>query len=140
MEKEWRRSLRTQEYISVFFIDIDSFKQYNDQFGHAAGDDCLKLVAAAINRKARRTGDFVARIGGEEFALIAPASGYQGAGVLGDIICKTVRENSPVTVSIGIATASVTQESSPQGLMRQADEALYQAKALGKNRIVQVGP
>ena len=140
LEKEWRRSLRTQDYISVFFIDIDSFKQYNDQFGHAAGDDCLKLVAAAINRKARRTGDFVARIGGEEFALIAPASGYQGAGVLGDIICKTVRENSPVTVSIGIATASVTQESSPQGLMRQADEALYQAKALGKNRIVQVGP
>ena len=140
LEKEWRRALRTNDFISVFFIDIDSFKQYNDQFGHATGDDCLKTVATALNRKARRAGDFVARIGGEEFALIAPSLGFQGAGVLGEIICNAIRENSPVTVSIGIATAAVSQEGSSQGILHQADEALYRAKSQGKNRIVQVGP
>ena len=138
LEKEWRRALRTCEVFSVFFIDIDSFKQYNDHFGHASGDECLKTVASVLNQKARRSGDFVARIGGEEFALIAPSLGFQGAGVLGEIICKAIRENSPVTVSIGIATKVVSQENSPQEILRQADEALYQAKNQGKDRFVQV--
>ena len=136
LEKEWRRALRSREPIALFYIDIDAFKQYNDQFGHACGDECLRRVAQVLQQNARRAGDFVARIGGEEFVLVAPTLGLPDALLLGEILCKAVRENTPVTVSIGIATSFASQEESTQALLQQADEALYQAKTQGRNQMV----
>lgn len=127
--------------LSLVILDIDHFKQYNDSLGHPEGDLCLKKVAEVLTSQSQRAVDTVARIGGEEFALILPGSNSKQASQLADMIREALSEaaithpDSPVsehvTVSMGIANYSEDDESS---LYRKADSALYKAKNHGRDR------
>jgi diguanylate cyclase (GGDEF)-like protein len=135
---------RAGSSLSVLMIDIDYFKKYNDTYGHDAGDDCLKAVAAAISQCVIRDGDFVARYGGEEFAVILSNTDKAGAQVVGRKMLEKVRElNIPhktsdiagyVTISIGGTTGAVNYSQNPQDYIKVADKALYESKKNGRNR------
>jgi diguanylate cyclase (GGDEF)-like protein/PAS domain S-box-containing protein len=144
LDFEWRRCMRDSLPISVCMIDIDYFKQYNDRYGHQAGDLCLQKVAHSINNLLQRAGDVVARYGGEEFALILPNIDIEGAVIISEHIRARVEEldiqheasktSGSVTISIGVANVIPSQNSSPLELVRLADKALYDAKKEGRNR------
>lgn len=144
LEREYRRARRDNAIeISLLMIDVDYFKQYNDVHGHQAGDECLKIVAAAIGRACKRPPDTPARYGGEEFAVILPNTSFDGAAVLAErmrVQISALRLNAPdeaerrVTVSIGVASISPYYDTKDM-LVRKADEALYRAKAFGRNRV-----
>jgi diguanylate cyclase (GGDEF)-like protein len=126
----------------VIVLDIDNFKMINDRFGHATGDLTLQTIAA-VCRIAKRDSDVVARIGGEEFAVMLPETDEEGARLFAERLCERVRASSSVidgervtvTVSIGIATndADTTEL---LHLLGRADEALYEAKRAGRDRVV----
>jgi diguanylate cyclase (GGDEF)-like protein len=142
---EWRRASRSGESISLAMIDIDTFKAFNDTYGHQAGDDCLKEVAYTLDDSIQRAGDLLARYGGEEFAVILPGSDIQQAAAFAEILKKRVEERrirherstvSPfLTISIGVASTSFASEGRAVDLVAAADRALYKAKANGKNRV-----
>ncbi|MEG3839279.1 diguanylate cyclase [Microcoleus sp. herbarium14] len=142
---EWRRLAREELPLSLIMFDIDFFKLYNEFYGHLGGDDCLRQVAGAIARSAKRAGDLAARYGGEEFAVVLPNTSAEGASVVARKICDGIASlklpharssiGPYVTLSCGIATAVPSGEESPDTLIRSADSALYQAKTEGKNRI-----
>ncbi len=146
IERIWRQSRREQTQLTIMMIDIDHFKAYNDFYGHQAGDDALKKVADVISMGAQRPLDFSARYGGEEFSLVlfGPVGGY--GYDLPDQIRKAVEslkiphEASSVgkymTISIGVALVMPGDERSQAGAIQMADEALYQAKEDGRNRVV----
>ena len=131
---------------TLFMIDIDHFKSFNDHYGHQAGDDALKAVANVIQMSAQRPLDFAARFGGDEFALILYGPEDEYGRELPEQIRKAVRkreihhEASPtdeyLTVSIGVAMVMPDAERSMAGAIQMADEALYQAKEEGRNRVV----
>lgn len=142
MMKEWKRGQREKTPLTMLIIDIDYFKQFNDVYGHLAGDKCLQRVAKGIDSTIHRAGDLLARYGGEEFVIIAPntADGY----ILSEL-CRlkieamTIPHNDSkisdnVTVSIGFATVIPSKECKPEDLFKKADEALYKAKASGRNQ------
>ncbi|CDF96997.1 MULTISPECIES: diguanylate cyclase [unclassified Pseudomonas] len=140
---EWRRSVRAGTLLSLMLIDVDLFKSYNDHYGHQAGDDCLRSVANALKVHAQRAGDLVARYGGEEFVLITTTpnadSALQHAQALGEAVeaLALPHARSPfgfVTVSIGLAVMVLMEEVTAQDLLKQADQALYMAKARGRNQ------
>ena len=143
-EREWARCLRSGLPISFVMIDIDLFKQYNDHYGHGAGDECLARVAKALWSCAQRPGDFVGRYGGEEFAAILPETDREGAMQMGENFRASIAAlNIPhafsmaaphVTVSIGVAAANAAATSVDQ-LLAGADKMLYQAKAGGRNQV-----
>ncbi|MFE1748489.1 diguanylate cyclase domain-containing protein [Coleofasciculus sp. H7-2] len=145
-DKEWRRMAREEIPLSLIMSDIDFFKNYNDTYGHQAGDECLRQVASAINRVLKRPADLVARYGGEEFAIILPNTTAEGAFQVAETIRLEVKAlkirhiNSPiseyVTLSLGIATAQPWQDGSSETLIAAADQALYQAKAEGRDRVL----
>ncbi|BAZ10035.1 diguanylate cyclase with PAS/PAC and GAF sensors [Calothrix sp. NIES-4071] len=140
----WRHFLREQGCVSLILCDIDYFKRYNDTYGHAAGDDCLRLVAKAFQQTVKRSTDLVARYGGEEFAIILPNTDCEGATQVAQEIHQAIQKLSIphhasdvkpyVTFSIGIATLIPTSNMVPLDLIEAADQALYQAKAQGRNR------
>jgi diguanylate cyclase (GGDEF)-like protein len=140
---EWKRGRRFSNPMSMIMIDIDFFKEYNDTYGHIEGDQCLKKVAAAL-QIANRAGDLVARIGGDEFAVILFDTGSDGAVHLARLLQDRVLErriahrNSKVsdfvTMSMGISSMVPEPENDFSMLMKSADEALYQAKKKGRNR------
>lgn len=149
LSMEWRRAMRENgAWLSLFLIDIDHFKKFNDEYGHPAGDECLRLVAGAIAASVQRPGDFVARFGGEEFALLLPNTDANGAKRIAERARAAVMElaiphigNPPldiVTISLGIATvrSSGTGKEKPDAaiLVMAADGALYEAKRGGRNR------
>ncbi|MDD3354421.1 diguanylate cyclase, partial [Zoogloea sp.] len=143
---EWRRAGRQGKPLAVLFCDVDYFKQFNDGYGHQVGDECLKAVARVLSGVLRRPADVVARYGGEEFAVILPDTDITGAlqvaeGMRAEVEgLRITHRFSPaapvVTISIGVATV-VPERGSPlsPNLLRSADEALYQAKQSGRNRI-----
>jgi len=143
IEREWRRTQRIPGPISVIIFDIDHFKDYNDRFGHPAGDRRLVLVARTIADAARRTGDLAARYGGEEFAMLLPGTPLEGAVAIADSVRIAVRENPDVeyrlTISAGCATAhpysDTLDSASPLTLLKDADAALYIAKTTGRDRV-----
>jgi diguanylate cyclase (GGDEF)-like protein len=140
---ELERSRRSGRPLSVLVGDLDRFKQVNDRFGHQAGDDALKR-ASAVLAEAKRRGDTLARIGGEEFALILPDSDEQGAFVLGERLRCALRDSFasdpvPLTISFGIA-CSPTHGVDTEALLQAADQALYAAKTLGRDRVLVHGP
>ncbi len=126
--------------------DIDNFKNLNDTYGHPVGDECLRKIGAVLNTVVRRAGNLAARYGGEEFALLLPATDRNGARKTADQIMKEVEliKLEPegglaavsVTLSMGIAAAIPSRSGSVEGLISAADQALYQAKQTGRNRIV----
>lgn len=144
MAREWRRTLRTQGELALLLCDVDHFKQFNDRFGHQAGDDCLRLVARSLAQTLDRGGDLAARYGGEEFAVILPDTRLDGALHVAERLRQAVlalaipHPDSPhavVSISIGAATLAACRSTPYQRLLRDADEALYHAKHQGRNRI-----
>ncbi len=143
---EWKRSTREKTPISLLMIDVDHFKDFNDHYGHQAGDDCLIKVAAALGDGVQRASDLAARYGGEEFTIILANTDEPGAlkvaqAVLGSISDLNIEHafstaGSMVTVSIGTATMVPDHLSNPEALIGAADQALYQAKENGRNRVV----
>lgn len=145
--EEVLRAKRHQLPLSLVMVDLDNFKTINDSYGHQAGDEALRISARVI-RNTIRTIDLAARYGGEEFAIILPQTAKPGAAIIADRICSEFRkldlpfprkDSSPmITGSLGLAC--FTEEiDSPEDLIRQADIALYRAKAQGKNRVVVYG-
>jgi len=143
--------VRSEAALSIIMIDIDHFKQFNDNYGHGAGDDCLKRVAKALESQLDRSTDFIARYGGEEFVVILPATDSEGAAQCAERLCQAVSELNiqhdqsgtcgHVTASFGVATLLPEQrEVSVEDLLEWADQALYQAKLSGRNQYRVAGP
>ena len=132
--------------LALVLCDVDSFKAFNDYYGHLAGDECLKRLAAAMRSCCRRPADMAARYGGEEFALILPDSDLEDATHIaeaardGVMQLRIAHERSPaapcVSISAGIAALIHTGNGSAAQLIAEADRCLYQAKHLGRNRVV----
>jgi diguanylate cyclase (GGDEF)-like protein len=146
---EWAHARRSGEPLALCLLDVDLFKDYNDHYGHQAGDDRLRQVADEISRHVRRSGDLVARYGGEEFAFISPAADEAHALAMAQTVCTALKtcavphERSPfgmLTASIGVAVIVPGEHDSPGDLVRRADEALYEAKRNGRNRVVAWNP
>ncbi|MEB3278100.1 MAG: diguanylate cyclase [Lyngbya sp.] len=143
LEREWKRLSREKQPLSLILCDVDCFKLYNDFYGHQAGDYCLKEIAQAISRSAKRPADLVARYGGEEFVIVLPNTTLMGGLKVANLIREEVQKlqiphakstvDSYVTVSLGVATTIPHLELSIQTLIRVADENLYQAKHKGRN-------
>lgn len=152
LDQEWRRARRTRSMFSLLFVDIDWFKVYNDTYGHQAGDATLAAVAKCIGDNIRRPLDHAARYGGEEFIVVLPDTSPDGAIEMAENIRVAIAdleiehsgsEFGRVTASIGAATWTPEQDSDVSAVIRVADQALYTAKATGRNKVelsmVQVG-
>jgi diguanylate cyclase (GGDEF)-like protein len=144
LHREWRQALRGQQPMSLLLVDIDLFKQYNDRYGHLAGDACLREVASVLQHALRRPADLLARYGGEEFVLVLPNTRPNGAREVATRLCQQVsqlqlhHDDSPthcVTVSIGVASMVPVDGTAPDALISTADSALYAAKRNGRNRV-----
>ena len=145
IEEEWNRAKRTKTSISTIMMDIDSFKNYNDTLGHAAGDECLRSVAQALKSTIARAGDMVARYGGEEFVAILPGTEIDGAIRFAEKMREKIESlkiphpdskvSEYVTISLGVAAIvpDISSEPLPSKLMVMADNRLYQAKEAGRN-------
>jgi len=135
---------RSGGILSFMMIDIDNFKSYNDSFGHAAGDECLKTIAQIFSQNTARTDDFVVRYGGDEFAVVLPNTEESGARLIAEKILRNLNSHvmhidksgveCKVTASIGIATGKVRPRHRPDDFILRADELLYKSKQTGRNR------
>jgi diguanylate cyclase (GGDEF)-like protein len=142
--QEWNRAIRLRTPLALIMIDIDHFKQFNDIYGHHAGDRCLHAVATALKAEVQRIQDHLARFGGEEFALLLPHTGIEGAMHLAERLRVAVMElviahrgssTGQVTISLGCAALTPVNGEDSVRLLQLADAALYQAKRSGRNRI-----
>lgn len=152
-DREWRRAHREKEPLSLLMLDVDHFKQFNDQYGHMAGDDALAAVGNCIQQLIRRPGDYAGRYGGEEFAVLLPGTDAAGAAHVAENIRKAVERLhlshagsalGSLTVSIGAVTDGADwlggrHFSDVRAFVRAGDEALYEAKRSGRNRVVGSG-
>lgn len=143
LDLETKRAKRERSPLSVMLIDVDHFKAFNDLYGHVEGDRCLREIASTIAASIRRPADICARYGGEEFAVVLPNTGEDGGLAIAEVIRQAVasldmihsgNETGCVTISIGVAT--VRGELAPSDMLNKADEALYAAKAGGRNRVI----
>lgn len=144
--REWGRGMRQHTAISMILLDIDYFKAYNDSLGHLEGDECLKKVAKCLAASVHRSGDFVSRYGGEEFAIVLPVTDEAGAVVVAERIRQelvTLAISHPMssvseflTASLGVATVVPDRGMAPASLVLATDQALYLAKRQGRNRFV----
>jgi diguanylate cyclase (GGDEF)-like protein len=145
LDKEWRRAFRAKHEMSLIMIDIDHFKAYNDHYGHQGGDECLREVARILKEALRRPGDVLCRYGGEEFGVVLPDTGREGATVVAENLRTAVEQaawphraskvKDHVTLSLGVASLCPQQGMSTKNLIELADKALYQSKAKGRNRV-----
>jgi len=147
---EWNRARRGGYPLSLLLIDLDFFKNYNDTYGHQAGDDCLIVVGSVLRAHTQRSGDVAARYGGEEFAMILPATDEADAEEIGWRVVRDIasyriphrasRAADVVTASVGVACVVPAPLQTPRDLLGWADEALYEAKGSGRNRVVVAAP
>jgi diguanylate cyclase (GGDEF)-like protein/PAS domain S-box-containing protein len=150
LERQWTRVLEESSQVSLVLLDIDHFKQFNDEYGHLAGDDCLRVIGAAV-RSAVRGADIVARYGGEEIAIILPSTGPHEAVTVAEAVRNAIEnleiphagnpEGGKVTASLGVATALARAGGAirmPESLVLSADKALYMAKSEGRNCVRKV--
>lgn len=146
LTREIRSSLRHQAPIGLALIDVDHFKQYNDALGHAAGDGCLTQIGKVLLAHAQRPNDLAARIGGDEFALILQDTTADSLRIIAESIIKTIRglnirvdDSTAITVSIGSVAVIPDQQQTAEFLFREADKALYRAKAAGRDQAMYAG-
>ncbi|MBR0856071.1 sensor domain-containing diguanylate cyclase [Bradyrhizobium liaoningense] len=151
LSEEWTRAYRDRSSLALLMIDVDHFKAYNDEYGHPAGDACLRLVAQVIAAETQRSGDLAARYGGEEFAMLLPNTDAAGCARIGDRIRRAIREAGLVHTSnraYGCITASLggaacrpvlERTAGVASLVEAADQALYAAKQAGRNRLMMSG-
>ncbi len=149
LDAAWFTAVKERALISILMVDVDWFKAFNDALGHQAGDDCLRDIASALCETVDHEQATVARVGGEEFAVILPETNASQALKLGQRLCDSIAElsihhpaaadQSHVTISAGAATLEATPDRSRGELMRLADQALYAAKAGGRNQVVRAG-
>jgi diguanylate cyclase (GGDEF)-like protein len=143
MRLEWEHAKRNKTTLSVFFIDIDKFKDYNDNYGHLQGDKVLQIVAKTITRSLNRSTDFVARWGGEEFVVLLPVTDWYGAMKTAEFIRKNMEEtviqhegkDTKLTISIGINSITPVPGCTVNDFLNSADQALYLAKKSGRNKV-----
>ncbi len=139
LDLEWRRAVRSTAPLSLILADIDHFKQFNDSYGHQAGDRCLRDVATLLDSIVQRAGDQVARYGGEEFAAMLPETDAEGAEQIAERMRRAVETletgGGKVTVSIGVATMVAGETRTAESLVAAADAALYDAKRAGRNAV-----
>jgi len=143
----WNELAVAGEPLAVLLCDIDDFKAYNDSYGHLAGDAALTSVAGVLSQSLRSGADLAARYGGEEFAVLLPRCGLREARDVADRLLKHVRDlgiehrassvGEGISISIGVASTRPNAEDSPDHLLQQADQALYRAKAKGRNQVVE---
>jgi diguanylate cyclase (GGDEF)-like protein len=146
LNEEFHRALRNNLWLALIMIDVDSFKQYNDIFGHPEGDECLKKVSAAVNACLNRAEDLVARYGGEEIAVLLSGTDLAGAVAVAERIRLAIRDldikhpgsaAGVITVSCGVdAILPVRNQNIPQDLIQSADRELYIAKSSGRDHVV----
>ncbi|HEX4798568.1 MAG TPA: diguanylate cyclase [Burkholderiales bacterium] len=149
LQTEVRRAARERQPLALILADVDHFKAFNDQYGHQAGDDCLRQVASALSTAGRRPADLAARYGGEEFAMVLPGTGLDGAVDVAQAVSRVIADlaitharsaaGRNVTLSQGIASLTPEKETASEDLIQRADQALYQAKQQGRNRYVVFG-
>lgn len=148
IDRELSRGLRTADMLSFLMCDVDYFKRYNDRYGHAEGDACLKRVAAALRESFKRASDLPARYGGEEFSVIIPNTPPEHVRQLAEALRQRMENEAVphersdvarvVTISIGVVSAPITLDRNRAWYIKQADEALYRSKAEGRNRVTHV--
>ncbi len=141
--REVRRSVRNRSPISLIVLDVDYFKDYNDESGHLAGDQCLANIGQALRGFSRRPSDLAARLGGDEFALLLGDADFAESQKIAEAIRKAITdlrmvfdESRQVTVSVGVASAIPHEQQAEDFLLREADKALYRAKLAGRNQVV----
>lgn len=147
LAREWQRAQREQQPLALIMMDIDYFKAYNDIYGHQAGDDALKKVAACLRQNVRRAGDLVARYGGEEFVVVLPNTDLAGAREVADAMHRMVGamklrhrgapDGEHLSISAGAAATVPALGQTPAELLKKADQALYRAKRSGRDRVKQ---
>lgn len=147
LENAWKICRRSGEKLSLIFIDIDCFKNYNDNYGHQKGDECLIEVAEKLSETVKRPGDIVARYGGEEFVVLIPSADSKGALELAEEMREAVEKqkiphefsevSDVVTISLGTATLTPSNMNTPLDLLQAADKALYNAKKRNRNMVCQ---
>lgn len=145
LDKEWKHCLQEEVPVSLVLIDVDLFKNYNDSYGHQAGDECLRHIAAAIIGQLSGMSDFAARYGGEEFVVVMSNTSIDEAIKVGEDICNAVADlkipsgtENPypyVTISVGLNSMIPSNDISSEELVKTADFALYQAKISGRNKV-----
>ena len=145
LQREWNVALRNRYPLALVFLDVDHFKNYNDHYGHQAGDACLQQVAAGLKAGLKRAQDLVARYGGEEFVCLMPECDHPAGQTKAEELRAAVEAlgiahaDSPtascVTLSIGIAVVQPSSANTPEALIAAADAALYEAKRNGRNRV-----
>ncbi len=145
LAKEYRCARRLGSRLALIMIDIDRFKDFNDQYGHQTGDECLKTVAQELSTAINRSHDLVARYGGEEFAIILPGATEVGAEALAEDLRHRIAglgvsdhssgDTFSVTISVGAASIIPDRDSVAEELVCEADRALYQSKSQGRNRV-----
>ncbi|MGD1944513.1 MAG: diguanylate cyclase [Leptolyngbyaceae cyanobacterium] len=146
LNHEWRRLMREKATLALIMVDIDHFKAFNDIYGHQAGDECLRRVAAILRTAVQRPADMVARYGGEEFAVVLPNTSVEGAETVAEKIRAHMhKQKIPhrgsqvcpfVTMSLGVAVMLPHPLKAPDDLIKIADNALYRAKEGGRDRVV----
>ena len=144
IKEEWQRCHRNKSPLGVILLDVDNFKQFNDTYGHPAGDRCLQNIASVLKQNLKRPTDFAARYGGEEFVIVLPATSEQGATDVAESICENVRaleiehtgsQFGYVTVSIGVAAMVPDKIIGYKTFIEVADKAMYLAKESGRNQV-----
>lgn len=148
IKKEWDSCMREELPLTVIIIDVDFFKDYNDNYGHLQGDECLKLVAGTLSKELKNTCDFIGRFGGEEFGIILSGTGYECGIMIAEqmrisIESLQIRHEyssaaQHLTISIGIATVIPSKQLSYKDLINSADKELYKAKKNGRNMVCAV--
>ncbi|MEM9153603.1 MAG: diguanylate cyclase [Cyanobacteria bacterium P01_F01_bin.33] len=148
LQQSWRQHIREQQSLSLILCDVDYFKLYNDTYGHQAGDECLKQIAAVMRATICRPIDLVARYGGEEFAVVLPQTDLDGASQVAEKIRQQVKQldilhassgiSPVVTISLGVSACSPAQHSLSEALLTAADRALYRSKTKGRDRVTAI--
>ncbi|MCW6034923.1 diguanylate cyclase [Spirulina subsalsa FACHB-351] len=146
LPQEWEKMALSQAYLSLVLVDVDFFKAYNDTYGHPAGDECLRTVAQTLRTAVKRSTDLVTRYGGEEFAILLPHTDANGAvQVAGEILSRVRKLKIPhcqskvsnhITVSVGIITTIPHPGLSYEDFVKRGDQALYEAKHQGRDRMI----